>query len=102
MGMFDTIMADFKCPHCEYKIPKENMENAAEDNDLAWQTKATDCSLNTYKIGDDLEFEKLKIKEGWMEIYHICPECKKFVNAEIEIKDNKLSDKVVYLEANGQ
>lgn len=102
MGMFDTIIADFKCPHCEYKIPKEDMENAAENNDLAWQTKATDCSLNACKIGDELEFEKLSIIGGWMEIYHICPKCRKFVEAEIEIKNNRLGDKVVYLEMNKQ
>ena len=31
MGLFDEIIADFKCPHCGYLVPKENMEKNRED-----------------------------------------------------------------------
>jgi len=99
MGMFDWVIADFKCPYCGHKVKKENMENEEEyERDKAWQTKATACSLDTYRIGDELEFEKnLKINNGWIEIIHICPKCKKFVQAEIEIKKGRLIDNVRYV-----
>lgn len=96
MGMFDSVIADFKCPYCGHEITKEGMEKEPE-RDSAWQTKATACCLDTYRIGDKLEFDKsLKIDNGWIGIVHICPKCDKFVQAEIEIKNERLSNNVKY------
>lgn len=96
MGMFDYVIADFECPYCGYKIKKEYMEKEPE-RERAWQTKATACCLDTYRIGDELEFDKnLKINDGLIGIVHICPKCDKFVDAEIEVKNGRLSSKVKY------
>ena len=96
MGLFDTIIADFKCPYCEYKITKEEMEKDIENID-AWQTKATACMMDVYRIGDKLNFEgSLKIDDSWIGIHHICPKCKKFVEAEIRIKKSKLRNEIRY------
>lgn len=86
MGMFDTIMADFNCPHCAYNIPKEGMEDTANDNDSAWQTKATDCSLNNYKIGDKLEFRNLRIQDGWMLIFTYAQNAKNLWKRKLKSK----------------
>ena len=102
MGLFDEIIADFKCPYCGHEILKEDMGKSPEDNGNRWQTKATNCLLDIYKIGDELEFKNLKVINGWLQIHNSCTKCKKFVEAEIEINDNRLSDKVVYLKANGE
>lgn len=96
--MFDRVIADFKCPYCGFKLKKAEMKKTLDKKDDAWQTKATSCMLDTYKIGDKLNFENgLKVNEGWIEIHHICPKCDKFVQAEIEIKNSGLSNNVRYV-----
>lgn len=90
MGVFDNVIADFKCPFCAYKLTKEKMKDT-------WQTKATLKLLDTYKVGDKPKFGEVKIKEGWMELHHVCPKCNKFVQAEIQVKNGKLSKKVRYI-----
>ncbi|OGZ67066.1 MAG: hypothetical protein A3D34_01500 [Candidatus Staskawiczbacteria bacterium RIFCSPHIGHO2_02_FULL_33_16] len=100
MGMFDSVIADFKCPYCAYELSKEEMEMTRSEKDDTWQTKATLKLLDTYKIGDEPKFGNVKIKEGWMEVHHVCPKCKKFVDSEIEIKDYALSDKISYEKSN--
>ena len=89
MGVFDNVIADFKCPFCAYELTKEKMKDT-------WQTKATLCTLDTYKVGDTPKFRGLSVNEGWIEIHHVCPKCNKFVQAEIEIKSGRLCDKVRY------
>ena len=98
MGIFDNVIADFKCPYCEYGLTKEEIESTIEEKDETWQTKATLKLLDIYKIGDEPKFGKVKIDEGWMKIHHVCPKCKKFVDAEIEIKNGRLSNNVRYRE----
>jgi len=94
MGMFDRVIADFECPYCGHKLSKYEMEKTLDTTDETWQTKATPKVLDVYKTGDKVKFGKVKISEGWMEIHHVCPKCDKFVQAEIEIKKNRLSDKI--------
>ena len=95
--MFDTVIADFKCPYCGHEITKKDVEETLEDTDKTWQTKATACLLDVYKIGDELNFDySLKIDDGWIEIHHVCPKCKKFVQAEIQVKNGRLYNKIIY------
>ena len=96
--MFDMVVADFICPHCGEKVTREDMEKTLGKTDDTWQTKATLKMLDIYKIGDEPKFGNVKIKEGWMEVHHVCPKCNKFVDAEIEIKNGRLSSKVRYIE----
>ena len=96
MGMFDLVIADFECPYCGFKLTKEYMEKSLKNNGDTWQTKATSCSLETYKIGDKLEFEDLKVNTGWMEIHDVCQNCDTFVEAEIKIKNGRLGNSVRY------
>lgn len=65
-----------------------------------WQTKATLCTLDTYKAGNKPKFDGLIVNEGWIEMHHVCPKCNKFVEAEIEIKDGRLSNNVKYIKVN--
>lgn len=99
MGMFDWVIADFECSYCGHKIKKVSMgKEEGYERNKAWQTKATACCLDTYRISDKLEFkEKLKINNGWIQIVHICPKCDKFITAEIEIKNGRLSKNVRYV-----
>lgn len=90
MGIFDNVIADFKCPFCAYELTKEKMKDT-------WQTKATLCTLDTYKVGDKPKFGGLSVNEGWIEIHHVCPKCNKFVQAEIEIKNSRLGNNVKYI-----
>jgi hypothetical protein len=97
MGMFDEVIADFKCPYCAYELSAEEIENTLETKNETWQTKATIKLLEQYKVGDKLKFRSnVKINDGSVEIHHICPSCKKFVSADIEVKNNRLSDKIMY------
>lgn len=86
MGMFDEVIADFKCPYCGVKVPKDT-----------WQTKATAKLLDVYKVNDKLKIDDFSIEKGWMEVHHVCQKCKKYVQAEIEVKNNKLGEKVRYI-----
>ncbi len=97
MGMFDRVIADFKCPYCGFKLVKSKVEKTLGKSDDTWQTKAAAKLLEIYKIGDKLKFHKVKIEKGWMEIHHVCPECDKFVQAEIQVKKGRLGKKVRYI-----
>ena len=97
MGMFDRVIADFKCPYCGFKVSKEEMEKTLEDKDDTWQTKATAKFLDIYQYNDKLKITKFKIEKGWMEIHHVCPKCNKFVQAEIEVVNGRLGAKVRYI-----
>ena len=66
MGMFDSVIADFKCPYCAYELSKEEMEMTRSEKDDTWQTKATLKLLDTYKIGNETKFLKLKIKKKYI------------------------------------
>lgn len=89
MGLFDVVVASFKCPYCGY-----------EEKEHDWQTKSLRSSLKTYKIGEILfleDFEsKLLIKEGYFEIHTVCKNCRKFVSAMIEVKDSRITEKIKY------
>ena len=95
--MFDRVIANFKCPYCGFKLVKGDMEKTLDKRDDTWQTKATAKLLETYKIGDKLKFYKVKIEKGWMEIHHVCPKCNKFVQAEIQVNNDRLGEKVRYI-----
>jgi len=41
-------------------------------------------------------FRHIKISDGSMEIHHVCPSCKRFVSADIQIKNGRLHDKITY------
>ena len=97
MGMFDRVITDFKCPYCSFKMTKKEIQKTLNDRDNTWQTKATAKLLDVYHSGDKLKITKFKIEKGWMEIHHVCPKCDKFVQAEIEVLNNRLSEKVKYI-----
>ena|SRR3989344_6689075 len=97
MGMFDEVIADFKCPYCIHELSAKEIEESLETKNETWQTKATISRLERYKVGDKLKFRSdVKINDGSMEIHHVCPNCNKFVSADIQIKDNRLHDKISY------
>ena len=97
MGMFDEVIADFNCPYCSYTLTRDAMEKTVGKTDDTWQTKATSCILKVYRIGDELDFKSdIKIKEGWMEIHHVCLKCDKFVQADIDIKNEMLNGNIKY------
>lgn len=97
MGMFDEVVADFKCPYCSFKITKEEMKKRRNMSRNIWQTKATAKLLDVYQFNDKLKITQFKIEKGWMEIHHVCPKCNKFVQAEIEIKNGKLGKNMRYI-----
>ena len=72
------------------------MEKTLGKTNATWQTKATLKLFDTYKVGDEPKFGKVNIKEGWMGLHHVCPKCNKFVDAEIEIENGRLSNSVRY------
>jgi len=90
------VIADFKCPYCRHELTKEEMKKTLNKSDDTWQTKATHRLLDVYRVGDKPKFYKVKISEGSMKIHDVCPKCDKFVQAEIEIKNGKLSNKIDY------
>ena len=100
MGMFDRVIADFKCPYCSFILTKKEMRKTLDSKDDTWQTKATAKLLDVYQSNDKLKITKFKIEKGWMEIHHVCPKCDKFVQAEIEVKNGRLVNKVIYTKDN--
>ena len=97
MGMFDEVIADFKCPHCTHVLSAGEIEKNLETKNETWQTKVTKSLMEVYRVGDKLKFKNdIKISDGSMEIHHVCPNCNKFVSADIQIKDGRLHDKITY------
>ena len=41
MGMFDEVIADFKCPHCTHVLSAGEIEKNLETKNETWQTKVT-------------------------------------------------------------
>ncbi|MEM5853716.1 MAG: hypothetical protein QXS37_01245 [Candidatus Aenigmatarchaeota archaeon] len=89
MGLFDIVLACFKCPYCGY-----------EEKEHGWQTKSLQKILKVYKAGDVVKIENfessLMVKEGYFEIHTFCKNCKKFVKARIRVKDSRISENVEY------
>jgi len=52
--------------------------------------------MNIYKRGGKLKFDKAIIKDGEIEMHNVCPRCKKYVSANVRIKNGKLTDKIIY------
>ena len=91
MGLFDWIALPFKCPFCNFEQikPSQNKEGM-------WQTKTAECLLNVYKKGSELNFGNIIIKDGEIEVHNVCSNCKKYVSANAQIKNGKLTGKIIY------
>jgi hypothetical protein len=89
MGLFDYVLAPLNCPYCKN-----------EEKSHAWQTKALGCNLKTYKVDDVLKLEDsekmLIVEEGFFEIHTICEKCQKYISASIKIKNQKITNEIVY------
>ena len=80
MGVFDTIIAEAKCPHCGYGSVFE------------FQTKSLLCSLRYYKIGSKVETDDLIIKDGILKnCIERCDKCNNHFYADFEIKEAKIA-----------
>jgi len=91
MGLFDWVALPFKCPFCNFEQARPS-----QDEEGIWQTKATECLLNVYKKGSKLRFGNAMIRVGEIEMHNVCPSCKKYVSANVLIKNGKLTDKINY------
>jgi hypothetical protein len=97
MGMFDYVLADFRCPYCKYIVTIETMKKSARAGETdSWQTKDLSCSLHIIKVGDKIKLYSMHIGKGFLNIHHVCPKCDKLVSARIYIKNYMLTNKKRY------
>jgi len=98
MGMFDYVLADFKCPYCKFIVAQESMQKSVNTGEYdTWQTKDLSCGLRIIKVGDKIKLSGMHIGKGFLNIHHICPKCDKLVEARIKIKNYKLTNKKRYI-----
>jgi len=77
MGLFDSFHGEVECPACKKKVEAE------------FQTKALLRLLEHFHVGDQVEFERVTVKDGEItDGLGSCPLCKTFLTAKIIIKDN--------------
>ncbi len=89
--MFDWMILPFKCPFCKFEQVKPSQHEEG-----IWQTKATKCLLNVYKKGSKLQFDEVTVKDGEIGIHNICPRCDKYISANAQIKDGRLTGRIAY------
>ena len=80
MGLFDSIIAETKCPHCGYGSKFE------------FQTKSLLCLLKNYEIGSKVETDNFIVKDGILKnCIEKCSKCNNLFYADFEIKEAKIA-----------
>ncbi|MBI3116598.1 MAG: hypothetical protein HYZ12_04585 [Thaumarchaeota archaeon] len=79
MGLYDTLVARARCPHCEFEFEAQ------------FQTKALGSTLEMYRMGDVIETEDFVIKDVTIRnCIEICERCNKEFYADFSAKNGRL------------
>lgn len=86
--MYDGIEIPFECNKCGYK---ETDRHKMPKDDL-WWTKDTRGTLDTYYPNYPLILKGDRtIKDGYINIYMECPNCKNMITARAHVVDGRLT-----------
>lgn len=77
MGLYDEIEVNKPCLKC-----KKNIETL--------QTKATSCNMDTYKKGDYVRFDGMRLFNALFEVHGYCNSCGYWHDGEALLKDERL------------
>jgi hypothetical protein len=89
--VYDIVSLPFKCKKCRYE---ESDRTKLPRGDL-WWTKDTRGVLDTYETGTYLVMKgDREIKDGSINVYMECPNCKTLVAAKAYVQDNRLTGEI--------
>lgn len=83
--MFDVLLLPFRCPICNNE---ESMHH--------WQTRALDCLIDEYSIGQKMVCSTFIMINGKITTYASCNKCRQFINAHAIVSDGVLTGEVEY------
>lgn len=75
--MFDELLVEHVCPTCKSILPD-------------YQTKALECSLAKYALGDKIDMPDVHIVEGDFEIHDYCVDCETGMHGRAYVKEGKI------------
>jgi len=79
MGVFDTLVAKAKCPHCGFQA------------EMGFQTKKLGRCMRTFEIGDKIETDYFIIKDVIIKnCIESCKNCGKIFYADFSTKNGRL------------
>ncbi len=88
MGMFNSIIADLRCP-TNQEVGKDT------EIQIKWQDRRT-LGLTAYRLGDVLEDIDAEYDNTWIETDYFCHVCSKHTTGKNGVKYIKMDDQQIH------